>query len=236
MLQHVFAVLNELLDDIMIRYPGATDEQRAQMEEQLAVLQSMSDSMIDGWLQLEEKLAGARQFRAPADSGEDPLAPAADSEANASIGPPDASQAMNGADDGEEAERSLAAGQGYFNLLMFREAAAHFRQTVRFCPDSVVARLFLAMSHLHLREWEEAQRHFQLIVRWTSHPKWKALGLNALGCIQAVRANMEQAEKYFAQAFEADPTFDGAARNLTSCRSSAGKLSLYFGSAELSCM
>ncbi|EXX91232.1 hypothetical protein BG52_11115, partial [Paenibacillus darwinianus] len=137
---------------------------------------------------------------------------------------------------GEEAERSLAAGQGYFNLLMFREAAIHFRQTVRCSPDSVVARLFLAMSHLHLREWEEAQRHFQLIVRWTGHPKWKALGLNALGCIQAVRANMEQAEHYFQQAFEADPSFDGAARNLTSCRSSVGKLSLYFGSSELSCM
>ncbi|EXX91255.1 hypothetical protein BG53_04395, partial [Paenibacillus darwinianus] len=63
MLQHVFAVLNELLDDIMIRYPGTTDEQRSEIEQQLAVLQSMSDAMIDGWLQLEEKLACVRQSR-----------------------------------------------------------------------------------------------------------------------------------------------------------------------------
>jgi len=242
MLQHLFAVMNELLDDIMIHYNHADDTQLSRMQEQLDALQAMSDSIVDGWLQVEEKLAYLRQA-----VQEDPQDET--STANMTTGKQPKQHA--GEDDPdwladveaekrppEAAERSMLAGQGYFKLLMFKEAASEFRRTIRVWPDSVRARLYLAMSHMHLQEWEEAQRHCQLIVRWTSYPKWKALGLNALGCIHAVRANLEQAERYFRQAHEADPTFTGAERNLSSCKAKtkAGHLSLYFGSSELSCM
>jgi tetratricopeptide (TPR) repeat protein len=268
MLQHLFAVMNELLDDIMIRYSQSDDTQQPHVQEQLAALQAMSDSIVDGWLQVEEKLAYLRQTIQAESPGEQDggqgSAPPPAIQANAKSGLDTGSNAnataetstkqndptqhavlqswMNHADaeqqPPEEAERTMSAGQGYFKLLMFKEAVAEFRRTIRVWPDSVRARLYLAMSHMHLQEWEEAQRHFQLIVRWTNYPKWKALGLNALGCIHAVRANLEQAEMYFRQAHEADPSFTGAARNLSSCKAKAqaGHLSLYFGSAELSCM
>ncbi len=267
MLQHLFAVMNELLDDIMIHYSQCDDKQQPHIQEQLAALQAMSDSIVDGWLQVEEKLAYLRQTVHAEHHGEQggqgqDTPPSmqgkakscldagilAQSEADSSTEEADKAQHavlqswMNHADaeqqPPEEAERTMSAGQGYFKLLMFKEAAAEFRRTIRVWPDSVRARLYLAMSHMHLQEWEEAQRHFQLIVRWTNYPKWKALGLNALGCIHAVRANLEQAEMYFKQAHEADPSFTGAARNLSSCKAKAqaGHLSLYFGSAELSCM
>jgi tetratricopeptide (TPR) repeat protein len=264
MLQHLFAVMNELLDDIMIRYSQSDDTQLTHVQEQLSTLQAMSDSIVDGWLQVEEKLAYLRQTiqAEPHEqqSGDSPataavqakpqpgMLPGISANAETSIKQAEPSQPAE-LQDGmihadaeqqppEEAERTMSAGQGYFKLLMFKEAAAEFRHTIRVWPDSVRARLYLAMSHMHLQEWEEAQRHFQLIVRWTNYPKWKALGLNALGCIHAVRANLEQAETYFRQAHEADPSFAGAARNLSSCKAKAqaGHLSLYFGSAELSCM
>jgi len=258
MLQHLFAVMNELLDDIMIHYNQADDTQLGRMREQLDALQAMSDSIVDGWLQVEEKLAYLRQaVQAEPLNGQGTEAAASQQAAGgktsmqtgiAAEAQPDTHACEEGqkwlADveaekrPPEAAERSMLAGQGYFKLLMFKEAASEFRRTIRVWPDSVRARLYLAMSHMHLQEWEEAQRHCQLIVRWTSYPKWKALGLNALGCIHAVRANLEQAEHYFRQAHEADPTFAGAARNLSSCKAKAqaGHLSLYFGSSELSCM
>ncbi|PZD93568.1 hypothetical protein DNH61_23405 [Paenibacillus sambharensis] len=245
MLQHVFAVMNELLDEIMISYPNAQEAKQKEMQEQMKILQTMSDTIIDGWLQVEEKLAFLRQ----SSKDEDTIAAGGTAEVSkepAAV-PPDAAAewlpalcakqpCLSHETVTEEAGRSLNIGQGYFKLYMFKEAVTHFRRTVRICPDSVTARLFLAMSHMHLEEWEEAEQLFQLIVKWTSHPKWKALGYNALGCIQAVRANIEQAEAYFRLAYDADPSFSGAASNLNSCKKNTGKLSLYFGSAELSCM
>jgi tetratricopeptide (TPR) repeat protein len=135
----------------------------------------------------------------------------------------------------EEAERHLVAGQGYYELAMYREAAASFRRAVALYPDSLAARMFLAMSHMHLREWEDAEREFLFIVRTAPQPKLKALGLNALGCIQAVTANLELAARYFRQACEADPGFTEAARNLANCSLSAGPLTLHFGDSGFGC-
>lgn len=264
MLQHLFAVMNELLDELLIRYPDADKKQRETLLEQMRMLQSMSDAIVDGWLQVEEKLALLRErvYGSEPNAGH-PNAGQPSAGAPALTRPPDGHSASSlppisapihadtpactaekppaidtggGVVPSEDARRSMAAGQGYFDLSMYKEAAAAFGRTVRLCPESVMARIYLAMSHMHLQEWDEAQQHFQFAVKLTGHPKLKALGLNALGCIQAVKSNMEQAESYFKQAYEADPTFLGAARNLTSCKESAGKVSLYFGSAELSCM
>ena len=101
----------------------------------------------------------------------------------------------------------MAKGQGYFKLFMFREAAMHFQEAVRGWPEDYKARLFLAMTYMHLQEWNEAQRHFQLVIEVTDYPKWRAIGFNALGCIQAVRMNLDQAAAYFQKAHEDDPEF-----------------------------
>lgn len=270
MLQHLFAVMNELLDELLIRYSEADETQRETMREQMSMLQSMSDSIVDGWLQVEEKLAALREqasgssstmaaygdhasaaaeeqacaasYKAAAFAGYStvPGTPGAkpvpaDETVSATSSSVSAGIAAAGAPS-EEARRDMAAGQGYFDLTMYKEAAAAFDRTIRLCPESITARIYLAMSYMHLQDWDEAQQHFQFAVKLTGHPKLKALGLNALGCIQAIKANMDQAECYFRQAYEADPTFLGAARNLTNCKANAGTISLYFGSAELSCM
>jgi len=251
-----FKVMNDMLDEMLTRYPAADAAQRGLIEAQLSKIQDMSDMIVDGWLRVEEKLARLREMMSPGepDGSKHSLAaaapilgeighaaPAASAEAGHVLGtaelfPPASAETGPSQAAREEAERHLTAGQGYYDLAMYKDAAASFSRAVELCPESLAARMFLAMSYMHLREWENAERHFLFIVRTASQPKLKALGLNALGCIQAVTANLEQAVQYFKQACEADPAFTGAARNLANCRSNVGRpLTLYFGNSEFGC-
>ena len=264
MIRQWFTVISGALDEMLARYPGADAAQRAAIEAQLRKIQHMNDAIVDGWLKVEEKLARLRGLTAsgrPAGEGSMPAAasvpgalgetgeagqacagnpPAVQTpaQASASAEPSDPAIAGSAASTPagrEEAVRHLTVGRGYYELAMYREAAASFQRAVALHPESLAARMFLAMSHMHLREWEEAESHFQFIVRTAPHPKLKALGLNALGCIHAVTANLEQAVRYFRQACEADPGFTGAARNLAYCRANAGPLTLYFGGSGFGC-
>ena len=246
MFRQWFAAVCGMLDEWLARYPAADAAQRSAIEGKMRRIQVMSDAVIDGWLKVEERLAKLREMAAACDAA--PAAPDAAHDGsgqdvrNAPEGAGDASSDMGGAwtgpDDAadgapvapaEEADRQLTAGRGYFELAMYREAAAAFRRAVELRPESLAARLYLAMSNLHLGDWEEAERHFRLVVRKAPNRKLKALGLNALGCIQAVKANPREAAHYFRQACEADPEFAGAARNLAICMANAGPLKLHFG-------
>lgn len=127
-------------------------------------------------------------------------------------------------------------GQGYFKLCMFAQAAEQLEHTVRNYPDLLSARLYLAMSRMHLKEWGEAQRHFGLIAALAEDSKLQAIAYNALGCIQAVFAQMDQARRFFRKAMEADPSFSDPRRNLERCLKGGDELELQFGSAELQAM
>ncbi|GGF89086.1 tetratricopeptide repeat protein [Paenibacillus abyssi] len=222
MFTHLFAAMNDLLDELIQRYPHSSGTQKKQDTEQLALLKAMSEKIMDEWLNFEEKLAIFREQMQEQDAVVE----------NNSI----KGCSTEGNEISSRAAELMNQGQGYFKLFMFKQAAGVFEQLIYYSPDSNLARLFLAMSYMHMQEWYEAQRHFQLIVALTDHPKWQALGLNALGCIQAIRMNMEQAETYFLKAHDADPTFEEPLSNLHACRNRAGQLSLYFGSAQLSCL
>ena len=260
MFKHVFGVMHEMLDEIMIHYPYADPDQKRQLDEQLSILKQFSDTFIEDWLQFEEKMADCLDMRKAAHGGgSEPPGPqktgiqqhfhahphkpgngasvyAAGMHA-ASAAEPTACASEAAAElayDAEPAQNdAMSKGQGYFKLFMFRQAASHFEEAVSRSPEDNRARLFLAMTYMHLQEWNEAQRHFLLIVELTEHAKWRALGYNALGCIQAIRMNLEQAERYFVKAHEADPDFTDPLTNLKSCQQHAGHLSLYFGSGQL---
>lgn len=233
MFSHLFATMNELLDELIAR--NRQGKLQEQDEEQLAVLRAMSDKIMEEWLGFEEKLALFRdqmQESGPQKSNIWIMSPQAAAVSAASLGAVATAQAVSS----ETAEQLLSKGQGYFKLFMFPEAANAFIHAMEQSPDCNLARLFLAMTYMHMQEWQEAQRHFQLIVALTDHPTWQALGLNALGCIQAIRQNLEQAEVYFQKAYDADPTFEETLSNLHACKTRDGQLSLYFGSAKLSCL
>ncbi|SDW29569.1 tetratricopeptide repeat protein [Paenibacillus sp. CF384] len=264
MFKHVFATMQEMLEEIIIHYPHANGAQRKQLDDQLSSLKQFSDTFIEEWLQFEEKMADFRDLQLAhskgSSSGQAPLKPAAPASgypkiisavpappvqqhkpAAASKGNPPVAAAIEKSDPCDdfdddaafEMQQAMSKGQGYFKLFMFKDAFKHFQDAVRRSPDDNRARLFLGMTCMHLQEWHEAQRHFQLLVEVTEHPKWKAIGLNALGCIQAVRMNLEQAAVYFEKAHEADPNFTDPLSNMKSCEQHAGQLSLLFGSGQL---
>ncbi|MFD0670377.1 hypothetical protein [Cohnella sp. GCM10027633] len=209
MIRQWFSTMNELLDELIIRYPNASGEEKNQLQEQWNMLKTLSDDIIESWLQFEDRMAFFRDVQgqpSPQKPAQDPL-----TEMGAFI-----------------------KGQGYFKLHMFPQASQQLEEAISRYPDFVGARLFLAMSRMHMKEWCEAQRHFQLIAAVAEESKLRAIALNALGCIQAVYAHLDQAQCYFRKAIDTDPSFADPKRNLECCQQGLGQqLQLQFGSAEL---
>lgn len=134
-----------------------------------------------------------------------------------------------------EHEMALDQAQGYYKLFMFAESAHILQAIIAEQPECNIARIYYGMSLMHLRNWNEAQRQFQLLTVLSDFPKWLALSFNALGCIQAIKLNLNQAELLFKKAYQLYPKFEDPLKNLQSCMESPQQLSLYFGSTELCC-
>lgn len=208
MIRQWFATMNEVLDDLILRYPTAANAQKNELQQQWDMLKTLSDDIIESWLQFEDKMGLFRELQQKT---------TVDSDARKHLGP-------------------FVKGQGYFKLHMFKQASDQLEEAIALYPDMLCARMFLAMSRMHLKQWAEAQRHFQLISAITDENRLQAIALNALGCIQAINAHLEQAQCYFHKAMEADPSFNDPKLNLESVQQGTGQLQLQFGSAELQTM
>jgi len=242
MFQHMFTSMNEVLDGITKQYPQASEQERMDYLQQVAELKKMSDSFIEQWLDFEEKVCDFQDSITVVGqlAGSDP------SSTDAVISGEGQDQFNSGVEIytcnmadlviPEEAELLIDKGQGYYKLFMFSHAAGLFQDAISIAPECNLARLFLGMSQMHMQNWQEAQRQFQLLIVLSDFPKWLALGYNALGCIHAVHMNIAQAEKLFRKAYEVYPSFTDSLSNLKSCQETPGQLSLYFGSTELCCM
>jgi tetratricopeptide (TPR) repeat protein len=205
MIRQWFATMNDLLDDLILQYPHASDEEKNQLQQQWEVLKTQSDDIIELWLQLEDKMGTYRDLQ----------------------------QQQTIIDETPKLLGTFIKGQGYFKLHMFEQATQQLEEAIALYPDFVGARLYLAMSRMHTKEWAEAQRHFQLITALTEEKRLQAIAFNALGCIQAIYSHIERAQCYFEKALETDPTFGDPRLNMESCKQGDGQLQLQFGSAEL---
>ncbi|MEK3881414.1 tetratricopeptide repeat protein [Paenibacillus sp. PL2-23] len=254
MFQHMFTSMNEMLDGITEQFPQASDQERQLYLQQIGELKKMSDMFIEQWLEFEEKVADFQDRFG--DLGCPSAAAAKPSEASSLSAASSQQQAEPMAVDAappkiiheksscsmadltipEEAAALINQGQGYYKLFMFSRAAELFQTVIAIAPECNLARLFLGMSQMHMQNWQEAKRHFQLLIQLSDFPKWLALGYNALGCIHAVHMNMAQAEKLFRKAYEVYPSFTDSLNNLKCCQETPGQLSLYFGSTELCCL
>ncbi|GMK42454.1 hypothetical protein PCCS19_55140 [Paenibacillus sp. CCS19] len=243
MFAHLFATMNDKLDEIKQLYPRVSGAKRDHLNKQLDVLKAMSDSIVEHWLLFEEKLADFYDDLKiqPAPSVAQPTAPFAAAAAAASK-EVQASQAVVPSEAAKEQEQwsfpsdtavFISRGQGYFKLHMFGHAEDELHKAINISPDCQLAHLFMAMTLMHMQRWVDAEQHFQILISLTDHAKWRAIGYNALGCIQAVHMNLELAEQFFLKAHEADPSFADSLINLKCCKERNGSLSLRFGSAEL---
>ncbi|RKN72438.1 hypothetical protein [Paenibacillus ginsengarvi] len=204
MLKQLFATMNDTLDEVMKQYPTVGVQGKQDLNEKLEMLKSMSDSFIEEWLQFEEKLS--RALESIQKNGW----------ADAQAAAPDPHQAAL------ESSDTFKKGQGYFQLLMFDKAALQFESMLEQHPDFLLGRLYLAMSHMRLDNDVEAYRHFRFITSFAEHSQMKAISYNAMGCIQAKNANMEQAQSLFKLAYSLDPTSVEPMINMGICLSQIG--------------
>ncbi|UHA72996.1 tetratricopeptide repeat protein [Paenibacillus sp. 481] len=226
MLQQVFETMNLLLDEISEQYSSAQGEQKQELERQLSLLSSMSDHIVDEWLRFEEKLAEVRPRAKDAGA-------AASAVTAYAVGSP-AGSTKQAAPQMLDYGDPLQRGQGYFALNMFKHAVRYFELAVEHQPDSLTARGWLAMSHLHLGSSQEACRHFNFIIPLTEDNKLKALSYNALGCIYAKDLQFDKAQQFFEKAYQTDPTLQEALQNLKACSGKKG--TLHYGSERMAQM
>lgn len=232
MFQHMFLSMNEMLDQIIEQYEGAGAKEKQLYDEQLNELKKVSDMFIEQWLEFEEKFAVFKEQQS------EHAAPQSSAALDQQSLPVSTAVTCNAADleIPDELASIISKGQGYYKLFMFSQAAAQFQIVIIQSPECNLARLFLGMTQMHLQNWSEAQRHFQLLIVLTDFPKWLSMGYNALGCIQAVHMNLALAEQLFKKAHDVCPSFKDPLNNLKSCQETPKQLSLYFGSTELCCL
>ncbi|EPY12384.1 MULTISPECIES: tetratricopeptide repeat protein [Paenibacillus] len=209
MLQHVFETMNELLDEVIAQYPHAKGKQKQELDHQVSLLRSMSDHIVEEWLRFEERLSLLRPKAGKGSSV--PVQPCPVKESKIAI-----------PDYGDPYQR----GQGYYLLMMYKEAVMFLEQAAKIQPENIEVRAYLAMSHLHLGNCQEAGHHFQLIIPLTDNNSMKAIACNALGCIHAKQHQFAQAEACFLKAHEWDPALPEPIMNLKVCQSKSGHFEL----------
>ncbi|MGR6544513.1 tetratricopeptide repeat protein [Paenibacillus tundrae] len=210
MFQHVFAEMNDMLDEIIKRYPSAEGLNKQELLQKWNLLKRMSDGMIDEWLMFEEKMSQVREQELVKPASLEP-------EQEAVTALP------------EIHLECFSRGQGYFKLQMYPQAITQFSQIVADYPDSALTRYYLALAHLNLEQNTEALAHLHRILRLKGSPRLKGLVCNALGCIEAKLANPQGACSLFAQALQHDPTLTEPLYNMEACRQNKGQLQFGIG-------
>ncbi|NMO98011.1 tetratricopeptide repeat protein [Paenibacillus lemnae] len=209
MFQHVFDEMNNMLDDIVKHYPSAQGSQKQALVHNWNLLKKMSEGIIDEWLRFEERMAIFRE-----------------NAASPPVFPPTESPELQ--------LDSFIRGQGYYKLLMFKPAIAQFTAAAAVYPESLLIRLYMAMSHLHLGDTGEASKYLISILPMADDKKLKAMIYNAMGCIQVLKGVTEKASEFFTLAIQSDPTFPDPLINLEVCHKKRGELQ--YGSPLISMM
>ncbi|MNI67099.1 Tetratricopeptide repeat protein [compost metagenome] len=124
----------------------------------------------------------------------------------------------------ELAMDSFVRGQGYYKLLMYDKCIAQFSEVIQRHPDSLAARLYLAMAYLQGGDAEAAWGHLNHMLPLIRESKLKAMIYNALGCIRASQERYNEASELFSLALLHDPALPEPSVNLEVCARRGGKL------------
>ncbi|MBE1445924.1 tetratricopeptide repeat protein [Paenibacillus sp. OAS669] len=202
MFKHLFASMNEMLDEISAQFATATGSRKKELQEKLRVLKAMSDTFIEEWLLFEEKMASFHQQH----HQESTLSKVLDPELG-----------------GKRSDEFLR-GQGFYKLLMFDEAIREFSGIIRKYPDFTLARIYLGMSYLRKGDTAESYNHFLFTSQLTDNNQIRAISYNAMGCIQAQNRNLDKAFEYFNLAFQTDPSSVQPLVDMGLCNERKGQL------------
>ena len=159
--QHVFAEMNDMLDEIIKSYPSAEGLNKQELLQKWNLLKRMSDGMLDEWLMFEEKMSQVREREMDKPTSLEP-------EQEAVTALP------------ELHLECFSRGQGYFKLQMYPQAIMQFSRVVTDHPESALTRFYLALAYLNLEQMAEAGTHLQQIMYLKGSPRLKGLVCNAL--------------------------------------------------------
>ncbi|WNC17293.1 tetratricopeptide repeat protein [Brevibacillus brevis] len=218
-----FQTLKNKAELIESKWAGATEQERIQLADQLFYLRQVSDTVVDLWLQFEERLSNAirriKQMEGQLPSeGNQVQAAATQENAAKHAKPPEA--------DGEDTisqketvpyEPMFRRGEGFYHLRMYQDAKKCFAELIRESPDWESGRLYYAYSLLFCEERESAFREFRLLSRSASSPAVMAISYNAIGCILAEEEQWLEAAQAFKASLEARPDQEEARYNLALC-------------------
>lgn len=201
MFQHVFAEMNDMLDEITRHYPVAQGVHKQDLGHKWNLLKHMSDGIIEEWLCFEEKMGILRQnWGSPEESQE--------------LEPPDLVMKND----------AFVKGQGYYKLLMYPQAMGQFEHVLEQFPNSFLTHAYLGMCHLHMGQHEAADSQFQQVLKGAANKRLRGIIYNALGCIEANRGVRVKAKEYFTMAHHSDPSLPEPLANLEACMHHSGKL------------
>ncbi|MEK3659062.1 hypothetical protein NSQ29_05835 [Paenibacillus sp. FSL F4-0236] len=211
MFQHLFAEMNKVLQEIVTDYPTAEGARRNELLCNYNMLHRLSDKVMDEWLAFAEKLS---HFRESVD-----FTTVVEEEVPEQEAP-------------ELCMDTFVRGQGYYKLLMYGKCIEQFKEVIVQYPDSLAARLYLAISYLQEGEGEAAWSHLNHMLGLIRETKLKAMVYNALGCIRASQERFNEAQELFALSLQLDPALPEPTVNLEVCRRRGGKL--HFGNQLVS--
>lgn len=202
MFEHMFAEMNEMLDEITTKYPSANGAKKQELDYKWNLLKDMSDGIIEEWLTFEEKLGELQQ-------------------SCGNLHKQDHSKCSN-----EEIVKApeFVKAQGYYKLLMFNQAYSLFHQLHAKYPQSELVYTYLGMCAMHLQQYGKAVQYLGEVLELTSSPRTRAIIYNALGCIAATDKRMAEAKEYFLLAHHNDETLEEPLQNLKSCQQNNGQL------------
>jgi tetratricopeptide (TPR) repeat protein len=201
MFKHLFATMNEVLDEVASQYPSAGQARRAKLDQQIHTLKKMSDEFIENWLAFEEKLrAFLTEVEPHAIGNTEKLHHQSTPIKAESSSPP------SGGLDIAKQSIEFRRGQGYYMLRMYDRAIIEFEAVLKRHPECLLTRTYLAMGHVRTGDYSEASRHLQLLIPLTDNAKIKAISYNIMGCIHYEKRNVDKATEYFSKAYHSDPT------------------------------
>ena len=242
-----FQTLRTKAQTIEERWQEASEQERLQLADQLFYLRQVSDTVVDLWLQFEEKLSNAIRHikqiegQLPTETQEEKAKPVSlkkeplvttqkqDGQNGTTSEAKDETKSEKKSEPKFQAkadqlpkamhayEPVFRRGEGFYHLRMFQDAKKCFAELVREAPDWESGRLYYAYSLLFCDDKEMAFREFRLLGKSASSPAIVAISSNAIGCILAEEKQWLEAAQAFKTSLEVKPEQEEAKYNLALC-------------------
>ncbi|GGE11640.1 hypothetical protein GCM10011571_11260 [Marinithermofilum abyssi] len=197
MFQQWLQQVKNQLNQIEEQYPHSSEEDRSHLREEFQQLTSACDEILSAWSEVEEAIARMLHHF------------------------PDL--AMEEEEVGEEfwldssLVRTFREGQGYYQLMMFREAKPFFHQVVEEEPEFLLGRVYLALSHFQEKQMDDAHRHFRLVADTAESDYFVAFAYHMMGCVKVMMEQDERAIPHFEKSLSLIPENPDGWFNLGAC-------------------